>query len=87
MDVSDETKDQNKIGSGSFEELRCLPMEEVRESIRAGDYAGHTAGIGLGYLQGNLVILAADYALDFFRFCQRNPKPCPLVACRIRVTQ
>jgi uncharacterized protein YcsI (UPF0317 family) len=62
-----------------FEGLRQAPMPEVRAAIRSGAYQGHTAGIGLGHLQGNLAILPADYALDFFRFCQRNPKPCPLV--------
>lgn len=67
-------------GGGSlFEDLRHAPMDAVRAAIRSGAYRGHTAGIGLGRLQGNLAILPADYALDFFRFCQRNPKPCPLV--------
>ena len=31
-------------------------------------------------LQGNLAILPADLAGDFLRFCQLNPKPCPLLA-------
>ena len=30
-------------------------------------------------LQCNLAILPHAHALDFLRFCQRNPKPCPLV--------
>ncbi len=30
-------------------------------------------------LQCNLAILPEAYALDFLRFCQRNPKPCPVV--------
>ncbi len=62
-----------------FDDLRRAPLSRVRETIRSGAYRGHTAGIGLGHLQGNLVILPAEQALDFFRFCQRNPKPCPLV--------
>jgi uncharacterized protein YcsI (UPF0317 family) len=62
-----------------FGDLRHAPMPKVRDAIRSGAYQGHTAGIGLGHLQGNLAILPADHALDFFRFCQRNPKPCPLV--------
>jgi uncharacterized protein YcsI (UPF0317 family) len=33
-----------------------------------------------GYVQCNIVILPADWANDFLRFCQLNPKPCPLVA-------
>lgn len=33
----------------------------------------------MGYAQANLVILPKDYAFDFLLFCQRNPKPCPLL--------
>jgi uncharacterized protein YcsI (UPF0317 family) len=33
----------------------------------------------MGYAQANLVILPAVYAFDFLLFCQRNPKPCPLL--------
>ena len=30
-------------------------------------------------MQGNLAILPRDCAEDFLRFCQANPKPCPLL--------
>lgn len=33
----------------------------------------------MGYAQANLVILPGKYAFDFLLFCQRNPKPCPLL--------
>jgi len=33
----------------------------------------------MGYAQANLVILPERYAFDFLLFCQRNPKPCPLL--------
>ena len=32
-----------------------------------------------GHVQGNLAILPASHAADFLRFCQRNPKPCPII--------
>ena len=51
----------------------------VRAAIRAGKITGETSGLGSNYVQGNLAILPADLAMDFLRFCQRNPKPCPLV--------
>jgi uncharacterized protein YcsI (UPF0317 family) len=51
---------------------------EARRAIRTG-YNGTTAGMAPGKLQGNLVVLAADLAGDFHRYCLRNPKPCPLV--------
>ena len=51
----------------------------ARRIIRAGDYSGHTAGIAGDFVQGNLCILPKDMALEFAAFCQRNPKPCPLI--------
>jgi uncharacterized protein YcsI (UPF0317 family) len=52
---------------------------EARRAARRGDLTGQTAGFAPGYVQANLVILPKDYALDFLIFCQRNPKPCPLL--------
>ena len=52
---------------------------DVRAVIRSGSYDGHTAGLAAGKLQCNLAILPERFALDFLRFCQRNPKPCPIV--------
>ena len=46
---------------------------EARMAIRAGRHDGQTAGLAPGYLQGNLAILPGDLALDFARYCQRNP--------------
>lgn len=62
----------------TYLELKGLSAAQVRAAIRSGDYAGHTAGLGAGCLQANLVIMPEAHALDFMRFCQRNPKPCPL---------
>lgn len=62
-----------------FRALQSQPTDAVRAEIRAARYQGHTAGLGPNRLQANLAILPAEYALDFMRFCQRNPKPCPLV--------
>ena len=53
---------------------------EVRRRIRAGRYDGQTGGLARGYVQANLAILPAACAGEFARFCQRNPKPCPLLA-------
>jgi uncharacterized protein YcsI (UPF0317 family) len=52
---------------------------EVRRRARNGELTGPTAGLALGYVQANLVIVPRDLAFDFLRFCQRNPKPCPLL--------
>ncbi len=46
---------------------------------RSGELAGPTAGLAPGYHQANLVILPASSADDFLCFCERNPKPCPVL--------
>ena len=51
----------------------------VRRAVRSGAHAGHTAGLAPGRVQGNVCILPRDYADEFFVYCQRNPKPCPLL--------
>ena len=53
--------------------------EEIRKEIREGSLTGPTAGLAPGYVQANLVILRERYAFDFLLFCQRNPKPCPVL--------
>lgn len=63
----------------SHSSLISASASEVRAAIRSGSYDGHTAGLAAGHLQCNLAILPEAFALDFLRFCQRNPKPCPVV--------
>lgn len=55
---------------------------EIRRRIRQGEIAPFTptSGMAMGYLQGNLVIVPADYAAEFRTFCENNVKPCPLLA-------
>jgi uncharacterized protein YcsI (UPF0317 family) len=53
--------------------------QEIRTLIRKGKWDKPTAGLTMGYAQANLVILPEKYAFDFLLFCQRNPKPCPLL--------
>lgn len=52
---------------------------EARRIIRKGAFTGPTHGCAPGYVQGNLAVLPAELAADFMRFCQLNPKPCPLI--------
>ncbi len=60
-------------------DLRTGAGAAVRAACRTGTLTGPTAGLALGYVQANLVILPRDWAFDFLLFCQRNPKPCPLL--------
>lgn len=64
----------------TYDTLSHATRDDIRAAIRQNAYQGHTAGLAPGYLQVNLAILPEKYALDFFRFCHRNPKPCPLTA-------
>ncbi|MCS5657375.1 MAG: putative hydro-lyase [Dehalococcoidia bacterium] len=60
---------------------QTLPKKpsEVWQQIRGGSWRGGTSGVAPGYVQANLAILPKDLAFEFLLFCQRNPKPCPLL--------
>jgi uncharacterized protein YcsI (UPF0317 family) len=59
---------------------KALSPAALRQRIRAGTHTGNTSGLAAGFVQCNIVILPQDWAADFLRFCQLNPKPCPLIA-------
>ena len=61
------------------EKIRALHPAEIRKLIRNGEYNRSTEGCADGYAQANLVILPEKNAFDFLLFCQRNPKPCPVL--------
>ena len=52
---------------------------QVRRACRTGAWQLPTPGLANGFAQANLVILPEAWAGDFLLFCQRNPKPCPLL--------
>ncbi len=54
-------------------------LDEARRRIRTGQHTGPTSGLAPGFAQANLVVLPEGDALDFLRFCVRNPKPCPVL--------
>lgn len=63
----------------TMKKIDRLTPKEIRGLIRKGKWDKPTAGLAMGYAQANLVILPQKYAFDFLLFCQRNPKPCPLI--------
>lgn len=63
----------------STDEIRKLCPARIRDLIRKGEWRGTTEGCAEGHAQANLVVLPAKNAFDFLLFCQRNPKPCPLL--------
>jgi uncharacterized protein YcsI (UPF0317 family) len=52
---------------------------EARLAVRRNQYDGNTSGFAPGFVQANLAILPRALAEDFLRFCQLNPKPCPVI--------
>ncbi|WJR80623.1 putative hydro-lyase [Bradyrhizobium sp. NP1] len=57
---------------------RTSPALEARLACRTG-MMSTTAGLADGFVQGNLAILPEKFAGHFHRFCQLNPKPCPII--------
>jgi uncharacterized protein YcsI (UPF0317 family) len=51
----------------------------ARLAIRGNAHAGPTSGLAPGFVQANLAILPQALAQEFLQFCQRNPKPCPVI--------
>jgi uncharacterized protein YcsI (UPF0317 family) len=62
------------------ESIENMTPAELRQRIRTDSHPGNTSGLAAGFVQCNIVILPADWAADFLKFCQLNPKPCPLIA-------
>lgn len=52
---------------------------DVRLSARNGELREPTPGLAMGFVQANLVVVPQALAFDFLLFCQRNPRPCPLL--------
>lgn len=52
---------------------------ELRQAIRNQTHTGPTSGLATGAMQGNIVILPADWASEFLLYCQKNPVSCPLI--------
>lgn len=64
--------------TGKEQGQQITPSHQARLDCRTGLFAT-TAGMANGYVQGNLAILPEKFASSFHRFCQLNPKPCPII--------
>lgn len=62
-----------------MKQLSQFTPEEARALIRKGEWTRPTSGMAAGYTQANMAILKKELAFDFLLFCQRNPKPCPVL--------
>jgi uncharacterized protein YcsI (UPF0317 family) len=60
---------------------QTMPSEpaKARALFRQGAWTERSSGICVGYTNANLCIVPKELAYDFLLFCQRNPKPCPVL--------
>jgi uncharacterized protein YcsI (UPF0317 family) len=66
--------------SPSFDPGAAARGADIRRRFRGGAPAAHTSGLADDLVQANLVVLPREAATDFLIFCQRNPRPCPVLA-------
>ncbi|WP_235780630.1 putative hydro-lyase [Sinomonas notoginsengisoli] len=62
--------------------MDLVPQSTTPQQARAafrGGLAVPTSGWATGYTQLNMISVPADWAYDVLLFCQRNPKPCPVL--------
>jgi len=56
--------------------IESMSPREYRLLRRQHKLIGETLGNCRGYISANVAIIPKEVALEFFLFCQRNPKPC-----------
>ena len=74
------TSDTSAPPAAAIERDAARRGAAARAPIRRGEWVTHTSGLADDLVQGNLVILPEALAGDFRRYCERNPRPCPLLA-------
>ncbi|WP_082043605.1 putative hydro-lyase [Mobilicoccus massiliensis] len=76
--VEPEDTDVDATSARVGEDVARLRPDEARKMFREG-LVTPTSGWSSGYAQANLISVPAEMAFDMLLFCQRNPKPCPLL--------
>ncbi|MEM7500215.1 MAG: putative hydro-lyase [Pseudomonadota bacterium] len=64
---------------GRSREDIAADAQSFRSRVRSGEWTGPTSGAAHGALQANLAIMPAAHAPAFERYCQLNPRPCPML--------
>jgi len=77
--LAPEQRDSDTWRGDTLNHMMYRSPEEVRALVRRGELVRPTVGLAPDYAQANLVILPEDLAFDFLLFCQRNPRPCPIL--------
>jgi uncharacterized protein YcsI (UPF0317 family) len=73
-------RDESRRHRDGRSDVRPQQPLAVRHAARHGILTSQTSGCADGFVQVNLAILPRAFATEFLTFCQRNPKPCPLLA-------
>jgi uncharacterized protein YcsI (UPF0317 family) len=59
--------------------MRFSNARDARLAFRSGVVVETTAGLAPGHVQANLAVLPREMAGEFLAWCQRNPRPCPVL--------
>ncbi len=60
-------------------ELANMKPAEFRHAVRKGEWTGGSIMACRGYVQSNVTIVPKEYAYEFLLYCNRNPRPCPVI--------
>ncbi len=71
--------DVKEIGGRSKSQLAAMSPAEFRGMVRRGEWTDLTVFACDGYVITNLAIVPKEYAFEFLLFCNRNPRPCPVL--------
>ena len=58
-----------------------MTITDYRHAVRTGRWTEPTRGVAPDHVQCNLVMLPADEAAAFSRWCEANPSVAPVIAC------
>ena len=60
-------------------DLAEMTPDDFRHVVRRGEWRGSSIAACRGYVQANVTILPKDYAHEFLLYCNRNPRPLPVI--------
>ncbi len=71
--------EKSNMSKYSLAQVAAMGPKEFRGIIRKAEWAEPTIMACRNYGQANLVIVPKEYAFEFLLFCNRNPRPCPVI--------
>jgi len=70
-----------RMSENTNSETKFLEMtpKQFRKIVRRNEYVGPTIRVCRGSAQANLAAVPKEMAFEFLLFCNRNPRPCPVM--------